>query len=314
MRATQFVTGMVLIGMMATPAVAQERRRERAPEQNEQRGGEQQRDRRGAATGRAVPREAVRPSPPPASQGRRDESPNAGRTNPSPPPASQGRRDESPNVGRTNQGRPGNGAGRNDRGYDNRSYDNRATTTAATTTTVAAAGRTYYPYYSNRGYGQRTIIVPRYIRPSFVTVVPYRPYLLSPEHRRRHLLRERRVLPLRLHAARLLRSDSRTSVWRPAHHGLLARRAGVRRRLLRRHRQRLRRHLPGRQPGGGSPPHRDRRVRAGSGRLRRDDPAGTDDDVPGGGVSLLTGSRVHGFTGSRVLGFTGSGVGESCIC
>ena len=34
--------------------------------------------------------------------------------------------------------------------------------------------------YSNRGYGARTVIVPRYISPRFVTVVPYRPYVYRP--------------------------------------------------------------------------------------------------------------------------------------
>jgi hypothetical protein len=46
--------------------------------------------------------------------------------------------------------------------------------------------RPYYPSYSNRGgygyggYGSRTVIVPRYITPRFVTVVPYRPYVYRP--------------------------------------------------------------------------------------------------------------------------------------
>jgi hypothetical protein len=47
--------------------------------------------------------------------------------------------------------------------------------------------RPYYPSYSysNRGpygygYGPRTVIVPRYITPRFVTVVPYRPYVYRP--------------------------------------------------------------------------------------------------------------------------------------
>ncbi len=36
-------------------------------------------------------------------------------------------------------------------------------------------------YYSNRGgYGSRTVIVPRFITPRFVTVVPYRPYVYRP--------------------------------------------------------------------------------------------------------------------------------------
>jgi hypothetical protein len=37
------------------------------------------------------------------------------------------------------------------------------------------------PYYQDRdGYGRRSVIVPRYIRPRIVTVVPYRPYVYRP--------------------------------------------------------------------------------------------------------------------------------------
>jgi hypothetical protein len=36
------------------------------------------------------------------------------------------------------------------------------------------------PYYSRGGYAPRTVIVPRYIRPTIVTVVPYRPYVYRP--------------------------------------------------------------------------------------------------------------------------------------
>jgi hypothetical protein len=38
------------------------------------------------------------------------------------------------------------------------------------------------PYYSGRSYG-RTVVVPRIIRPSIVTVVPYRPYVYRPSLR-----------------------------------------------------------------------------------------------------------------------------------
>ena len=40
--------------------------------------------------------------------------------------------------------------------------------------------RYYYPYYVNRGYGARTVIVPRYVTPRIVTVVPYAPYVYRP--------------------------------------------------------------------------------------------------------------------------------------
>jgi hypothetical protein len=54
------------------------------------------------------------------------------------------------------------------RDYDRRDYDRRDN---------------QRPYYSNRGgygYGSRTVIVPRYIRPRIVTIVPYRPYVYRP--------------------------------------------------------------------------------------------------------------------------------------
>lgn len=41
-------------------------------------------------------------------------------------------------------------------------------------------GRPFYSYSRRGGYGSRTIIVPRYIRPRVVTVVPYRPYTYRP--------------------------------------------------------------------------------------------------------------------------------------
>ena len=59
------------------------------------------------------------------------------------------------------------------------------------------------------GYGSRTVIVPRYITPRFMTGRAVSAVRVSPQHRARRLLRHRRVLSLRLHAARLLRSDRR---------------------------------------------------------------------------------------------------------
>jgi hypothetical protein len=35
-------------------------------------------------------------------------------------------------------------------------------------------------YYSRGGYAPRTVVVPRYIRPAIVTVLPYRPYVYRP--------------------------------------------------------------------------------------------------------------------------------------
>ena len=59
-----------------------------------------------------------------------------------------------------------------DRRYDNRGYDNNRYI-------GRAVPRPYYSY-SNRGYGARTVIIPRIVRPSIVTVIPYRPYVYRP--------------------------------------------------------------------------------------------------------------------------------------
>ena len=164
MRATQLVTGIVLIGLMATPAFAQDGRRQRdADQRGQQRQG--QGDRRGGQrTGeRAVPRESVRPVQPQAQR-----QPEA-------------RQQDQNDVRLNDQVRSGNqnrsGGYRadqvrryDDRGVQSRRYDNRS----------QAVGRAYYPYYSNRGYGSRTFIVPRIVRPTIVTVVPYRPYYYRP--------------------------------------------------------------------------------------------------------------------------------------
>lgn len=143
MRATQVVTGIVLMGLMAAgPATAQDGRRRRAPDQRGQQSQEQQRDRRGSrATGeRAVPRQSARPAEP-------QRQPDV-------------RRQDQYNVQRNEQARRDDGYRAND--------------------AYRAPGRSYYPYSSNRGYGSRTTIVPRFVRPSIVTVVPYRPYRYRP--------------------------------------------------------------------------------------------------------------------------------------
>lgn len=101
---------------------------------------QEQGDRRSRTTGRAVPRGAV---------GRYE-----------PPRQSGSQRQDRYDPPRNSQRRS------NDyRRYD---YDRRV------------PGRAYYPYYANRGFGSRTIIVPRFVRPRVVTVVPYRPYFYRP--------------------------------------------------------------------------------------------------------------------------------------
>jgi hypothetical protein len=138
---------MLLIGLMAAaPASAQDARRRRAPEQRGQQAQSQEERRDSRRTReRAVPRGSAR-------QNEAQRPPEIRR---------QDRARAQNDVRRTDQGRRGN---------DTRRYD----------VPRRGAGRAYYPYYSNRGYGSRTIIVPRIVRPTVVRVVPYRPYRYRP--------------------------------------------------------------------------------------------------------------------------------------
>jgi hypothetical protein len=172
MRITPFVTGIVLAGLIAAPAGAQDTRR-RGREQRPEQAQEQQRDRRGPATGRAVPRDSVQQAPPRQNESRPEPS-NTPRSNQS-RGGDYGRNDN--NRGYGNNGRyESNGRYDNDGRYDsNGRYGNDRRYGPG-----RAVGRPYYPYYSNRGYGQRTVIVPRYVRPTIVNVVPYRPYYYRP--------------------------------------------------------------------------------------------------------------------------------------
>jgi hypothetical protein len=168
------VIGIALIGALAVaPAFA------RADEGQRQRGGSDGRRERaqGSSRGesrqggeRAVPR--GRESQPQGDQGRRSEDERRGRQ----PERSRdegsrqyavprpygGQRYEGP---RYDNRQYGGGRYESQRQYQARRYDPRAF---------------QRPYYSRGGYGPRTIIVPRYIRPSIVTIVPYRPYVYRP--------------------------------------------------------------------------------------------------------------------------------------
>ncbi len=62
------------------------------------------------------------------------------------------------------------------RGYDSRGYDPRARAYAYDSRRYVAPG------YRGNSYGRRTVIVPRYIRPRIVTVLPYRPYYYRPRY------------------------------------------------------------------------------------------------------------------------------------
>jgi hypothetical protein len=168
------VIGIALIGALAVaPAFA------RADEGQRQRGGSDGRRERaqGWSRGesrqggeRAVPR--GRESQPQGDQGRRREDEPRGRQpersrdegsrqyavpRPSGGPRYEGPRYDNPQYG--------GGRYESQRQYQGRRYEPRAI---------------QRPYYSRGGYGPRTIIVPRYIRPSIVTIAPYRPYVYRP--------------------------------------------------------------------------------------------------------------------------------------
>jgi hypothetical protein len=156
---TRVITGFALIGALAAAPVfakGEDQRRsgsdrreartaERAPRSDARQGGE-----------RAVPREQQRNNVqrPPDNQRQAQRQYQAPRQN-------DARREYA--VPRSYDNR---GGYQGQRQYDARSYNDRR-----------AVQR---PYYSNRGYGSRTVIVPRFIRPRIVTVVPYRPYSYRP--------------------------------------------------------------------------------------------------------------------------------------
>jgi hypothetical protein len=173
MKATHVLTAVVLIGLMSAPAFAQDRRQRRAPDQRGQQ-SQDQGERSGARrTGqRAVPRDSVRPNDAQRQQEVRRQDQQVQRQQEVRRQDQQVQRQQE--VRRQDQqAQRQYDARRNDqvrRDNDARRYDPPS----------RDRGRPYYPYYSNRGYGQRTIIVPRYVRPSIVTVVPYRPYRYRP--------------------------------------------------------------------------------------------------------------------------------------
>ena len=163
------ISGVVLIGVLAwAPAFAAEgqRRREGADRRGDR--AEQQSER----AERAVPRSRglVR-----ADDGRRDQAQQA-------QVQRQYRAEQQAQAQRQYRAERQYDARRNydaRRDYDvRRDYDARRNYDARRDYDVRRDYRR--PYSSNRGYGSRTVIVPRFITPRFVTVVPYRPYVYRP--------------------------------------------------------------------------------------------------------------------------------------
>ncbi len=134
--------------------------------QNQDEGSRRQDDRRGSPAARrgdgprqyAVPRQNVGPryEPQRPYESWRDESPRY-----------EGRRYEGPRY---------EGRRYEERRYEERQYEGQGRYDAWRYEPRVIQR----PYYSRGGYGPRTVIVPRFIRPSIVTIVPYRPYAYRP--------------------------------------------------------------------------------------------------------------------------------------
>jgi hypothetical protein len=158
MASRRVISGVVLLGVLAAaPAVAAEGQRRRN-------GGDRQDE--GQRVERAVPRSRAAER---QDDGQRQAQAQAPRQFDVAPPA-QRQLQSAPQ--RQNQAAQRQYQG--DHQYDRRDYAVRR-----------EYQRPYYPSYSYRGgygygYGSRTVIVPRYITPRFVTVVPYRPYVYRP--------------------------------------------------------------------------------------------------------------------------------------
>ncbi len=162
------MSGVVLLGVLtAAPVFAQDGQRRR--------GGDRRNDSaeaQGQRTGRAVPRSqgAARADNAPRDQAQVERQAQA--------PAQQYRGEQRAPAQRQYQAQP-------QRQYrDDRQYDSRRDYAVRREyqRPYPSYLNPYYPSYSNRGYGygSRTVIVPRYITPRFVTVVPYRPYVYRP--------------------------------------------------------------------------------------------------------------------------------------
>jgi hypothetical protein len=165
MISSRLISGVVLLGVLAAaPTFAADGQRRRSGGDS----GNGRAEDQGQQTGRAVPRSrAAAPQGSPRDQAQQ---------------AQVQQQYQAPQVQRPYQAAPQVQAQRqhrsdqNDYRGDGRAY-----------AVPRGYQRPYYPSYSypnkgsyGYGYGSRTVIVPRYITPQFVTVVPYRPYVYRP--------------------------------------------------------------------------------------------------------------------------------------
>jgi hypothetical protein len=157
MTPNRIVLGVLLAGALASaPALADDGQRRRGDSNDRGRRTEQSARREGnrRAEERAVPRSRE--------DGRRQDAPRQydAPRRVDPPREYSGPRRVDPPRRIDPPRRPGNGP-RFDRGRQ-------------------PSGRPFYWYSRGRGYGSRTIIEPRFVRPRVVTVIPYRPYVYRP--------------------------------------------------------------------------------------------------------------------------------------
>jgi hypothetical protein len=147
----RLVSSVVLLGVLATTsAFAADGQRRRAQGREGSNDGSQRQE-QGQVVGRAVPRSQA--APPPRVQDQRQQYRASGQER----------------GGWSNNDRYDN-HGNNGRNYYRPSYPSYAYVPAYPA----------YGAYGYRGYGSNTVIVPRYITPRIVTVVPYRPYVYRP--------------------------------------------------------------------------------------------------------------------------------------
>jgi hypothetical protein len=141
---------VVLVSVLAAPVIADAGQRRRSDDRDDNRSEE-----RRETTGRAVPRSR--------NSGPRVEAQRPGYQSPGDSRESQQSYREGPRA--YGKARPE---------YRGHKYDGRHAYN------VRPPQRYYYPYYASRGWGARTIIVPRVVYPRFVAVAPYRPYVYRP--------------------------------------------------------------------------------------------------------------------------------------
>jgi hypothetical protein len=156
MASKRLITGVVLLGMLSSaPVFAADGQRRRGEDRDRSAQSSEPRER----TGRAVPRAQVEAKPD-------DNRQNLSQPVRQPQPQYRGEYRAQPQYRGEYRGQPQYRGGR--------VYDTRPNYV------YRPYQRYYYPYYANRGYGARTVIVPRYITPRYVAVVPYVPYVYRP--------------------------------------------------------------------------------------------------------------------------------------